>query len=440
MFSELDKRLAAVRPSARQLSFQMTEFYAFVHLTVNTYTDKEWGDGSENPEIFNPTDVDPDQWCRAIKSAGMRGLILTCKHHDGFCLWQTALTDHSVKHSPFKKGSGDIVREVSSACKRHGLKFGVYLSPWDRHEKTYGTGKPYDDYFVAQLTELLTGYGDIFCVWFDGACGEGANGRKQYYDWDRYYETVRRLQPSACINVCGPDIRWCGNEAGQTRPAEWSVLPKAMRDTEKTASLSQQSDDSSFRYKKQSASDIDLGSREKLKNEPDLIWYPAEVNTSIRPGWFYHAGEDDKVRPAEELLDIYCKSVGGNATFLLNIPPMRNGLFHENDLRCLAKLGGMIKALTEEQVSSEPVISDSTVDLNIVPGRTVGCIILQEDISLGQRVESFDVFADDRLVFSGTVIGYKKIIRLDSLSCKKIRIKITDSRTEPLICFAAAYR
>ena len=215
--SELDRRLIRITPSPRQLRLQEMEFYAFVHFTVNTFTDREWGDGTENPAIFNPTGMNADQWVEAIKASGMKGLILTCKHHDGFCLWPSKHTDHTIAASPYKDGKGDIVGEVAAACQRGGIGFGVYLSPWDRNQPLYGTGKPYDDYFVAQLTELLTQYGEVFSVWFDGACGEGPNGKKQYYDWERYYATIRRLQPNACIHVCGPDIRWCGNEAGDTR-------------------------------------------------------------------------------------------------------------------------------------------------------------------------------------------------------------------------------
>ncbi len=262
-----DERLAAVKPHERQFRFQQLEFYAFIHFTVNTFTDKEWGDGTESPEIFTPEKLDAEQWVKAVKSAGMRGLILTCKHHDGFCLWQTKTTGHSVAASLWKKGKGDVVREVSDACKKYDIKFGVYLSPWDRNCSLYGQGKAYDDFFINQLTELLTGYGEVFSVWFDGACGEGPNGKKQYYDWERYYSVIRELQPGACISVCGPDIRWCENEAGYTRKAEWSVVPKRAKDSEIIEEKSQQSDDEAFRQRKVDARDSDLGSREMLKNE-----------------------------------------------------------------------------------------------------------------------------------------------------------------------------
>ena len=436
---DLDERLISVVPSERQLKFQETEFYAFVHFTVNTFTDREWGDGSESPEVFAPSRLDPEQWCEAIASAGMKGLILTCKHHDGFCLWPSKYTSHSVAASPYKSGKGDVVREVSDACRKYGLKFGVYLSPWDRHEPTYGAGREYDDYFVSQLTELLTGYGDIFCVWFDGACGEGANGKKQYYDWDRYYSVIRELQPGACINVCGPDIRWCGNEAGQTRPSEWSVLPKAMRDTEKVASKSQQSDSGEFRQRKLSAQELDLGSREKLKDERELIWYPAEVNTSIRPGWFYHESEDGRVRPALELFDIYLKSVGGNATFLLNIPPNREGLFHQNDVAVLRDLGELIRGVYTRSITREATITPERLEITVDSSFPCGYLVLQEDITKGQRVESFKVLADGEQIYEGTVIGYKRIVKLNGIKAKHISIIITAARGEPVIKTAEVY-
>ena len=287
-----DKALVKIHPSARQLAVEQMEFYAFVHFTVNTFTDREWGDGTEPEEVFNPTAFDAEQWTDALLAAGMKGLILTCKHHDGFCLWPSAWTGHSVKNSPWKNGGGDIVREVSDACRRAGLKFGVYLSPWDRNSPFYGQGKPYDDYFCAQLTELLTNYGEIFSVWFDGACGEGPNGKKQVYDWARYYALIRELQPGAAISVCGPDIRWCGNEAGDTRPSEWSVLPTGFARPDDVAEKSQQEDSAAFREKSLSATERDLGSREFLEGAVGYKWSPCETNTSIRPGWFICLASD----------------------------------------------------------------------------------------------------------------------------------------------------
>ncbi|MFR3225861.1 MAG: alpha-L-fucosidase, partial [Blautia massiliensis (ex Durand et al. 2017)] len=224
------RRAASVTPSPRQLRWQELEFYGFIHFGMNTFTGREWGDGTASPALFDPQDLDPDQWAQAAAAAGMRGLILTCKHHDGFCLWPSRYTDYTVAASPWQGGKGDVVRQTAEACRRAGIRFGVYLSPWDRHEATYGSGEAYNRFYLNQLTELLTGYGELFCVWLDGACGEGPDGRVQHYDWQGWYDAVRRCQPGAVICVSGPDVRWCGNEAGHTRPAEWSVVPAALQD------------------------------------------------------------------------------------------------------------------------------------------------------------------------------------------------------------------
>lgn len=463
----LTQRLVSVVPSKRQLDFQELEFYAFVHFTVNTFTGNEWGDGHEDEAIFNPVLFDAEQWLNAIKSAGMKGLILTCKHHDGFCLWPSKVTTHTVEYSPFKR---DIVGEVAAACKKHGVKFGVYLSPWDRNASVYGQGKAYDDFFVSQLTELLTGYGDVFSVWFDGACGEGPNGKKQYYDWDRYYSVIRELQPGACINVCGPDIRWCGNEAGYTREAEWSVVPARTRDTEKIMENSQQEDNEEFRQRKIHAWDGDLGSREILKDELDLVWYPAEVNTSIRPGWFYHDYEDDKVRTLDDLMHVYYNSVGGNATFLLNIPPMPTGLFHKNDVKRLAEIGEYIKKAFANNIAPDAEISadsfkegnepnklltdtydscyfaeNETASLTFMwkEAKEIGHIVIKENILYSQRVERYVIEAlidgEYKEIARGTVIGHKKIIKTDGLVTDSVRIKFIETRAQPAISFVGIY-
>ena len=464
-----DAELIRIVPSARQIALQRMEFYAFVHFSVNTFTDREWGDGTENPEVFNPSALNPDQWVESIREAGMKGLILTCKHHDGFCLWPSRYTEHSVKNSPCK---ADVVRETAEACRRGGIRFGVYLSPWDRNQPLYGTGKPYDDYFVNQLTELLTGYGDIFSVWFDGACGEGPNGKKQFYDWERYYRVIRTLQPDACIHVCGPDIRWCGNEAGDTRPSEWSVVPRRTLDTEKIASLSQQEDDSSFRLRPIRAQDLDLGSREILKDETDLVWYPAEVNTSIRPGWFWHESENDLVRPLDQLVRIWLNSVGGNATFLLNIPPDRRGLFHENDVLRLKELGAFLSDAFRNNLINEaagitaPEAETGHGIENIIPDndryysparcsgmleisvrwdrpRPVRYAVIREHLPLSQRIEKFELSIcesgkKERLL-RGTTVGNKRIVRLENCCTDRITLRVTDSRGIPSIGQLAFY-
>ncbi|MEH2950792.1 alpha-L-fucosidase [Sporofaciens sp. JLR.KK001] len=469
-----DERLVRVRPDKRQVEFQKVEFYAFIHFTINTYTGKEWGDGTESPEIFMPDHLDAVQWVTAIKDAGMRGLILTCKHHDGFCLWPSRYTRHSVAASPYKGGKGDIVREVADACQAAGIKFGVYLSPWDRNSELYGRGEEYDDYFVNQLTELLTNYGPVFDVWFDGACGEGAGGMRQCYNWERYYEVIRKLQPDACINVCGPDIRWCGNEAGDTRDAEWSVVPARLRDTEMIADKSQQTDDTDFSFRRRtiSSSDADLGSREFLKDEPDLIWYPVEVNTSIRPGWFYHQEEDDKVRSLEELSQIYFHSVGGNGTFLLNIPPNKEGLLAKEDVERLKELGEFLRKafkrnLVEEAVlavdsykegfeienvrepgygkyfSTREGITSCTIGIEFEEETEIHYLILQENIEMSQRIEGFSVWAETdgnlREVYRGKVVGYKHIAQLKGIRTKFLQIKIHDARVCPTVAFLGVF-
>lgn len=469
---DLDQRLVQVVPSSRQVAYQQLEFYSFIHFTVNTFTGEEWGNGTEDPAIFNPVRLDAEQWVNSIKATGMKGLILTCKHHDGFCLWPSKYTEHTIAASPYKDGKGDIVREVSDACREAGIKFGVYLSPWDRNQSTYGYGKAYNDFFVNQLTELLTNYGEVFTVWFDGACGEGSNGKKQVYDWDRYYEVIRTLQPMACINVCGPDIRWCGNEAGDTRPAEWSVVPKRTSETERIAEQSQQEDNTAFRERKISASDSDLGSREILEQEKELIWYPAEVNTSIRPGWFYHEEEDDQVRSLKELIHIYFNSVGGNAMFLLNIPPNKDGLVHENDVKRLMEIGeylerafktnllenaeitvnsakegyGIDCVRTDDYKSyyrTEDGVTSSVIDIKWEEEQSISHIVLKENINCSQRIEKFTIEAEIKgvyhTIYEGSVVGYKRIISLKSVITDNIRIHIADARVAPTISFLGVY-
>ncbi len=450
-----DKILIQTTPSPAQIKHQQMEFYAFVHFTVNTFTNKEWGDGTESPEIFNPEKLNCDQWVSACKSAGMTGLILTAKHHDGFCLWPSAYTEHSVKNSPYKNGKGDIVKEAAEACRKGGIKFGIYLSPWDRNCPLYGQGKAYDDYYCNQLTELLSDYGELFAVWFDGACGEGPNGKKQVYDWERYYATVRALQPEACISVCGPDVRWCGNEAGSTRVSEWSVVAKSFKDGSVP-----------------SEQDSDLGSRELMQNAKEIVWKAAEVDTSIRPGWFYHKSENSKVRSLSELTDIYFRSVGGNCTLLLNIPPDTNGLFHDNDVKRLSQLGEKIRSCFAECLSEDAeFIADSddgintaanlitdtydtyyaanencdyaSITVSLPEKRKLHMAVIKENILFSQRVESFNIECllgkKWTKIYEGTTIGYKKIARFRPVNTDKVRINILDSRTNPILSHIALY-
>lgn len=472
---EEDIRLIKAVPSERQLTYEKMEFFCFIHFTVNTFTGSEWGDGKEDVSIFNPTELDARQWVKTAKDAGMKGLILTCKHHDGFCLWPSKYTEHSVKNSPYKNGNGDIVREVSEACKEFGLKFGVYLSPWDRNNSSYGKGKEYDDYYVNQLTELLTEYGELYTIWLDGACGEGANGKVQKYDWNRYYKVMRELQPNAVISISGPDVRWCGNEAGEVRESEWSVVAKDMTDPSITAELSQHEDNEEFRDRPLDETQSDLGSRERLKNEKELVWYPAETDVSIRPGWFYHEEEDDKVRSFENLKDIYLKSVGGNTTLLLNIPPMKNGKIHEKDIAFLKRLGEFINDTFKNNLlknalittvpehdcrgnSPDVMLTDDyntyfmnkegdnklLIEIKFDECKKLNYLVLKEAITFSQRVEKFNVYFNDESgnkikIFEGTTIGYKRIIDLKGTKTDNLTIEIEDSRVAPVMSFVGVY-
>ena len=472
---EEDIRLIKAVPSKRQLTYEKMEFFCFIHFTVNTFTGSEWGDGKEDVSIFNPTELDARQWVKTAKDAGMKGLILTCKHHDGFCLWPSKYTEHSVKNSPYKNGNGDIVREVSEACKEFGLKFGVYLSPWDRNNSSYGKGKKYDDYYVNQLTELLTEYGELYTIWLDGACGEGANGKVQKYDWNRYYKVMRELQPNAVISISGPDVRWCGNEAGEVRESEWSVVTKDMTDPSITAELSQHEDNEEFRDRPLDETQSDLGSRERLKNEKELVWYSAETDVSIRPGWFYHEEEDDKVRSFENLKDIYLKSVGGNTTLLLNIPPMKNGKIHEKDMAILKRLGEFINDTFKNNLLKNALITTVPehdcrgnspdmmrtddyntyfmnkegenkllIEIKFDECKKLNYLVLKEAITFSQRVEKFNVYFNDESgnkikIFGGTTIGYKRIIDLKGTKTDNLTIEIEDSRVAPVMSFVGVY-
>ena len=434
---EFLKIAANVKPDHTQLErLRETPFYAFVHFSPNTYTNLEWGDGTEDPAIFNPTELDCEQWVKAIKSAGMKGLILTAKHHDGFCLWQTKYTEHSMKNSPYKNGKGDIVKECAEACKKHGIKFGFYLSPWDRNSKYYGTDE-YNDYYVNQLTELLTNYGEIFHVWFDNACGEGPNGKKQVYDFDRYLKTIRKYQPNATFFNDKGGMRWCGNESGTAPHAQWCVVPYelcsiAEHKTE-VEPLMEGSLDGILN------SDTTLGSIANIMYSKALTFCPAETDMSIRPGWFYH--ENEEPHSLDRLFNTYLRTVGGNSTFNLNIPPMPNGKFNDKDVERLKELGEKInnefgKNLAENAEVTEYKSHDSYQAEFIVKLKekhTLKYIELAETISEGQKVESFKIYSknDDNLwnfEEHGTTIGSRKIVVLDNVTTDEIKVQITSAR------------
>ena len=445
--AELAAKAARVVPSERQLRWQALEFQAFVHFGMNTFTDREWGEGTEDPKLFDPSDFDAGQWVEAVQAAGIRGLIVTAKHHDGFCLWPSGFTGHSVKSSPWKDGKGDVVGEVAAACRKAGLAFGVYLSPWDRHEPSYGDSPRYNEHFKNQLRELLTRYGDISEVWFDGACGEGPNGKRQVYDWTGYFALIRELQPDAVISIMGPDARWIGNEAGVTRASEWSVIPVVGFDDAP-------SDKNPGGIAGLDAQAADLGSLDRIaaaaRQGGRLLWYPGQVDVSIRPGWFYHAAEDDKIKTLDHLLDIYDTSVGGNAQLLLNIPPDKRGRIHEADARRLKELGDRLKATFAVNLAGDAVVARSDAGGTGPEGSGPSWVfelsgpmrfnvaMIREDLRQGQRIEAFAFDAwtgqEWKEIAAGTTVGWKKLLRFPAVAADKVRVRILRARGDvPLI-------
>jgi len=454
---------ARIAPTPAQLAWQEREFIAFAHFGMNTFTDVEWGTGREDPARFNPTDFDARQWAQVIRDAGMRLLILTAKHHDGFCLWPTATTAHSVRSSPWRGGRGDVVGEVAAACREAGLAFGVYVSPWDRHEASYGDSPRYNAFFRAQLRELLTRYGEIAEVWFDGACGEGPDGRRQVYDWPSYYAVVRELQPRAVIFGMGPDVRWVGTETGVGRETEWSVIPDRL-DLGKLAGAAAHPVDAAFIPG--DLTDADLGSRARLRAAASLLWYPAEADVSIRPGWFHHPAEDTRVKTPAQLLDIYFSSVGRNAVLLVNVPPDRRGRIHDADIRSLQGLRRLLDGTFRTNLLagasasapaaaghgagnvldadpatywSPPEDATSTVlEFELPAARTFDVAMVREHIRLGQRVESFRwEWRDDdgtwREFARGTTAGYQRLLRFPPVTARVVRLVVDASRARPAL-------
>ena len=462
---EIVRKAANVTPSARQMAWQEREFIAFVHFGTNTFTGREWGDGTESPAVFNPTDLDARQWVSVIKDAGMKTVIVTAKHHDGLCLWPSRYTEHSIKNSPWRTGKGDVVGDVAAACREFGVKLGVYLSPWDRHEPTYGDSPKYNEHFRNQLRELLSNYGEVAEVWFDGACGEGPNGKKQVYDWPSYYALIRELQPAAVIAIMGPDVRWVGTESGYGRETEWSVVPDVARNLDTIAAGSQQ-DPADGAFVPGDLIADDLGSREKIRHAKALAWYPSETDVSIRPGWFYHADQDSRVKTPETLVDIYYSSVGRNSVLLLNIPPDRRGRIHDNDIRSLMGMRKMLDQTfrsnllygAEVKASSEGAghsaacavdnndstywttdkgVSSATLECILPAAQTFDRAMLQEYIRAGQRVERFHIDAWDGArwaqVVQGTTIGSRRLLRFPAVRGAKLRLVIDESRTSPAL-------
>ena len=423
---------AQPKPTPRQLAWQSLETTAFLHFTVNTFTDKEWGDGTESSAIFNPTKLDARQWIKSLKNAGFKMAIITAKHHDGFCLWPSRLTEHSVKNSPYKDGKGDVVREVADACREFGLKFGVYLSPWDRHEPRYGTAA-YNDFYKGQLRELLTNYGPISEVWFDGAKGE--NAKDMTYDFAGYWAMVRQLQPNAVMfSDAGPDVRWVGNESGNAGETCWSTI--------NTEGLAPGVADP------------------KYLNRGDATgkqWVPAETDVSIRPGWFYHAAEDTKVRSAQNLVDLYYQSVGRNSLLLLNVPPNRDGLFSEADITSLKGFRSILDEtfkvnlvarqpkLTDKQLTTFTTLSaNQPLTIELGSEKSFDRIAIQENIANGQRVASGRVEywngTDWKPLQTFTTVGYKRLLRFPAITTTKLRLFITNANGPVQLAEVGVYK
>lgn len=450
-------------PSATQMQWHEMEMNAFIHFTTNTFTDKEWGYGDESGKVFNPTRLDAGQWAKILKETGFKTMILTCKHHDGFCLWPSKYTEHSVKNSLYKNGKGDVVKEASDAAKKYGLKFGVYVSPWDRNRGDYGTPS-YITYYRNQLKELFTQYGPIFEMWFDGANGGdgyygGAREQRRingatYYDWPKTLNLVRSIQPNVLFfSDAGPGVRWVGNETGIAGETNWNTI----------------SSDTLYAGKSGIEKLLNTGSPDGNK------WIPAEVDVSIRPGWFYHPKEDSLVKTPEQLFNIYLTSVGRGSTLLLNVPPDRRGLFHENDVKALygfkelakKELGinlaknarvtassfrGKAKQFSPANITdgnkntywaTDDKVITGSFEIDLSKASKVKYILLQEYIKLGQRVKSFtiEIWKNNswEQVAEGTTIGYKRILQIDPVETNKVRVSISDSKACPVIFNAEVY-
>jgi alpha-L-fucosidase len=420
---------AAVRPhpSRSQLAWQRDELALFFHFGVNTFTDREWGDGQEDPAIFNPTALDARQWARAARAGGARAAILTAKHHDGFCLWPTKTTTHSVVKSPWRNGQGDVVREFVEACRAEQLRPGLYLSPWDRNNPVYGDSPRYNDLYCDQLAELLTRYGPLAEVWFDGANGEGPNGRKQVYDWPRVWGLVRKLQPDAIMfSDAGPDVRWCGNERGAGGDPNWSTVDPAV-----------------VSYPGASGPGVTPALQHGDPN--GSVWRPAEADTSLRPGWFYHPAEDGRVRSVDQLVDLYLQSVGRNAKLLLNVPPTRDGRLHETDVARLAGARERLDALFAADLGKGRRVAwrrtgERSAVAEVDLGRTaqIGFVRIEEPITLGQAVAAHTVSLADggqfRELAKGTTVGYARIHRVTPTAARRLRVSVENAAApaEPL--------
>lgn len=447
-FSQTVKPLPPL-PTREQLQWHEKEFYLFVHFGPNTFTDKEWGEGNEDPSLFNPTELDCEQWARIAKKAGAKGIILTAKHHDGFCLWPSRQSTHTVRESKWMNGKGDVVKALSEACKKIGIEMGVYISPWDRNHPLYGT-PAYNDVYLASMKELLTNYSKYFELWWDGANGEGPNGKKQVYDFHRFEDSAFKWQPQLVIfSDIGPSIRWCGNEKGIINATNWNLL------------------DTAGFTRGHGAPPTDTLNRGNVYGRN---WIPAEADVSIRPGWFYHAKEDSKVKTPEELFRLYMQSVGNGGNLLLNIPPDRTGRFNAADSAALvgfrrirdaafakdllahAKLStntthtAGLKNLTDNQVKTywaSPQQENTQITFELPETISINTIVLEEMIQFGQRVFDFTIElfngTDFEKVYTGTTIGRKKIAGFPVYKTNKLRITLPHAKAAPVLRSVSGY-
>lgn len=450
IFLSAQKNPTAPLPTKAQLAWHETEFYLFMHFGPNTFTGKEWGEGDEPEDIFNPAELDCRQWCRIAKAAGAKGIIITAKHHDGFCLWPSKYSKHTVRESKWKEGKGDVLKELSQACREFGLKFGVYISPWDRNHPDYGTEK-YNDVFVGMMREIFQNYGPIWELWWDGANGESPNGKRQEYDWRRYENTVRQLSPKTVVfSDIGPDIRWVGNENGFVGDPNWNFLDTAG-------------------YKR----GIGAPANDTLNhgNYYGKHWIPAECDVSIRPGWFYREAENSKVKSPEKLFDIYLKSVGRGANLLLNIPPDKRGLIHEADSAALIQFRKMrdenfatnllkdadsYYEFSQKDLYNKPLLlrgfdtTSAYYGINLQnfivqlsqPVKT-NCIVLREAIHLGQSIRRFSIvlYSNDKPIgeVQGTSVGRKRILTFPATTITSFRVYLEDAQGNDNITGIAAY-
>lgn len=406
-------------PTPQQLEWQDMELNMFCHFGPNTFTGMEWGEGTEAEDIFNPTDLDCRQWARTAKAAGFKGIIITGKHHDGFCLWPNPVSKHTVRESSWRGGQGDVLKELSEACAEEGIKFGIYISPWDRHDPSYGT-EAYNEVFRQTLESALSGYGPVFEQWFDGACGEGPNGKRQVYDWELFHSEVFKWQPQAVVfSNIGPGCRWVGNERGEAGRTSWSTFSPDLH-----GALHEELPGDYESYLTQG----DAGGE---------AWIPSETDVSIRPGWFWKESENSQVKSVKQLLDIYYKSVGRNSLLLLNVPPDTRGRIHEIDSVRLMEFRQALDAVFADNLALEQRREGNTWTVKVRPGKPFNRVVLQEDIAKGQRISAFTVEVETAdgwaPLAQETTVGRKRILLVPQTSCETLRVRVTDALAKPLL-------